>query len=97
MSIPPQKPREQGDAGSAGRFSATEPRLVGDVVAVPRLELAVEREAGQPVQRQVVLDGDFFRIGSHPGNNLVLADKLISRFHCSITRDGAGWRLNDIS
>ena len=88
-------PGAQGDGAKAGRFSATEPKLAGDVVSVPRLELSVEREAGRPVQRQVILDGDFFRVGSHPGNNLVLDDKLVSRFHCSISRDGKGWRITD--
>ncbi len=88
-------PPTPGDTVKAGRLSATEPRLAGDVVAVPRLELSVEREAGQPEQRTVILDGDFFRIGSHPGNDLVVADKLVSRFHCSIARDGTGWRLTD--
>jgi transcriptional regulator with GAF, ATPase, and Fis domain len=94
MATPP-KPGELDDSARAGRISATEPRLAGDVVVVPRIELLVEREANQPVQRQVILDGDFFRIGSHPGNNLVVNDKLVSRFHCSIARDGAGWRLTD--
>ncbi len=88
-------PLKPGEVAQAGRISATEPRLVSDVVAVPRLELLVEREADHPVQRQVILDGDFFRIGSHPGNNLVVDDKLVSRFHCSIAREGAGWRLTD--
>ena len=83
------------DTLKEGRVSATEPQVASDVVAVPRLELTVEREAGSPVQREVVLDGDFFRIGSHPGNNLVLDDKLVSRFHCSIARDVAGWRITD--
>jgi transcriptional regulator with GAF, ATPase, and Fis domain len=94
MPTPPNQ-GEPGDTVKAGRLSATEPRLAGDVVAVPRLELSVEREAGQLVQRTVILDGDFFRIGSHPGNDLVVADKLVSRFHCSIARDGTGWRLTD--
>jgi len=94
MSSPPTR-GEPNDDARVGRFSATEPKLSGDVVAVPRLELSIEREAGRPVQRQVILDGDFFRIGSHPGNNLVLDDKLVSRFHCSIVRDGSGWRMTD--
>ena len=59
---------------TAGRTSATTPQMEGASVAVPRLELCVEREAGQPAQRSVVLDGEFFRIGSHPVNNLVLTD-----------------------
>ena len=94
MSTPPSS-RAPNDAFNEGRVSATEPRLASEIVSVPRLELTVEREAGRPVQREVVLDGDFFRIGSHPGNNLVLDDKLVSRFHCSITRSPAGWRITD--
>jgi transcriptional regulator with GAF, ATPase, and Fis domain len=91
----PFVPGGMSDPAKAGRLSATEPQLAGDVVTVPRLELLVEREAGKPSARQVILDGDFFRIGSHPGNNLVLDDKLVSRFHLSLTRAGSGWRLGD--
>ena len=64
-------------------------------MAVPRLELCVEREAGQPTSKSVVLDGEFFRIGSHPVNNLVINDRLVSRFHCSLTRSATGFRLSD--
>jgi transcriptional regulator with GAF, ATPase, and Fis domain len=80
---------------TVGRTSATTPQLEGGSVAVPRLELCVEREPGQPAQRSIVLDGEFFRIGSHPVNNLVLTDPLVSRFHCSLARSATGFRLSD--
>jgi transcriptional regulator with GAF, ATPase, and Fis domain len=79
----------------AGRTSATAPQLDGGTVTVPRLELRVERESGQPASRAVVLDGEFFRIGSHPVNNLVIDDRLVSRFHCSLTRTDTGFRITD--
>jgi transcriptional regulator with GAF, ATPase, and Fis domain len=87
-------PTGPGD-GSAGRTSATVPQIDGGSFNVPRVELVVEREAGEPAQRTVVLDGEFFRIGSHPINNLVINDKLVSRFHCSLTRSGGGFRITD--
>jgi transcriptional regulator with GAF, ATPase, and Fis domain len=80
---------------SSGRTSATVPQLDGGSVPVPRIELCVEREAGQVVHRPVVLDGEFFRVGSHPANNLVISDPLVSRFHLSITRAATGFRLAD--
>ena len=88
---PPTGPSE----GSAGRTSATVPRIDGGTVTVPRLELRVECESGAPAPRSLVLDGEFFRIGSHPANNLVIDDKLVSRFHCSLTRSAAGFRIAD--
>src|SRR5262245_11785116 len=66
-----------------------------DSVSIPRLELLVEREAGRPSERLVVLDSDLCRLGSHPGNDLVLADSLVSRFHCALRRGISGWSLED--
>jgi transcriptional regulator with GAF, ATPase, and Fis domain len=42
-----------------------------------------------------VHEGELCRIGTHSSNDLVLADPTVSRFHCKLTRDGAGWRLTD--
>ncbi len=69
--------------------------MIAETVSVPRLELLVEREGGKPAERKVILDGEFFRIGSHPSNNLVLDDKMVSRFHLSLTRSSSGWRVTD--
>jgi transcriptional regulator with GAF, ATPase, and Fis domain len=60
-----------------------------------RLELLVERVAGVDRSETHVLDGDVFRIGSHPSNDLVLDDPTISRFHCRILRAGGAWRIED--
>jgi len=62
---------------------------------VPRLELLVEQEAGQPAARLVVFDSDLCRIGSHVGNDLPIADPLVSRFHCRLTRNAGAWRVAD--
>jgi len=85
-------------AGSSGAGGGTLPTLRGGLataVAIPRLELVVEREAGQQSQRSVVLDGDLFRLGSYPSNDLVLSDPLVSRFHCRLARGNSGWTMSD--
>ncbi|MCK6531769.1 MAG: sigma 54-interacting transcriptional regulator [Polyangiaceae bacterium] len=64
-------------------------------VAIPRLELVVEREAGHDVGRSQVLEGDVLRIGSHPSNDVVLDDRAVSRFHCQLTRGEQGWVISD--
>src|SRR5687768_454511 len=69
---------------------ADEPR-----VELPRLHIIVEREAGTRADRKYVHDGDVCRIGAHPSNELVIADKTISRFHCRILRAARGWRIVD--
>jgi transcriptional regulator with GAF, ATPase, and Fis domain len=91
----PLHPGAGGFAAPAGRISSTDPEPVDEQVTVPRLELCVEREAGRPAVRRAVLEGEFFRIGSHPSNNLVIEDNLVSRFHCSISRGPHGFRLTD--
>jgi len=82
------------DPSSGGRTSETVPQHSGPV-PVPRIELCVEREAGKPAERTVVLEGELFRIGSHPSNDLVLTDPMVSRFHCELTRGPGGWRVQD--
>ena len=64
-------------------------------IAVPKIQLTVVREAGKVVSRTIVLDGDVFRVGSNPGNNLVLDDPRVSRFHLRITREPEAWRVYD--
>jgi DNA-binding NtrC family response regulator len=64
-------------------------------VVVPRLEFLILREGGKPAQRKLELQGDVLRIGSHPSNDLVLGDPLVSRFHCTLTRGPSAWTLND--
>lgn len=64
-------------------------------VAIPRLELWVEREAGRDVARTSVLEGDVLRVGSHPSNDVVLDDRAVSRFHFQLTRSDQGWLVSD--
>ncbi|MBK7584010.1 MAG: sigma 54-dependent Fis family transcriptional regulator [Myxococcales bacterium] len=64
-------------------------------VAIPRLELVVEREAKREVERAQVLEGDVLRIGSHPSNDVVLDDRTVSRFHLQLTRGEQGWVVSD--
>jgi transcriptional regulator with GAF, ATPase, and Fis domain len=64
-------------------------------VELPRLLLQVERESGRGANRTYVHDGEICRIGSAGSNDLVLDDPTISRFHCSIQREGGAWRIVD--
>jgi DNA-binding NtrC family response regulator len=73
---------------------ATARQLV-DIVSIPRLSLTVSHEAGKPVSRDVLFDGDMCRIGTHSSNDLVLADPAVSRFHCRLIREEGAWRVRD--
>src|SRR5262249_3930131 len=64
-------------------------------VSIPSIELRVETVAGKPSNHVVVFEGEMCRLGSHEGNDLVLADPMVSRFHCRLTRAAAGWRIDD--
>src|SRR3954469_23903048 len=64
-------------------------------VELPRLFMSVEREMGRAAARTYVHDGEICRIGSAATNDLVLDDPTISRFHCSIQREGGSWRIVD--
>jgi DNA-binding NtrC family response regulator len=65
-----------------------------DVDVVPKLTIEVRRESGRD-PRVVVHEGPVCCIGTHSGNDLVLYDPSVSRFHCKLTFDGGGWRLQD--
>ena len=67
----------------------------GEVVAVPRHRALRRARGGQARERSMVLDGDFFRIGSHPSNDLVLDDR--ARLALPLqhrARDAHGLRLD---
>ncbi len=70
-------------------------RQLIDTVAVPRLSLFVEREAGKGVSRPVLYDGDLCRVGTHSSNDLVIHDPAVSRFHCRLVREEGAWRVRD--
>jgi DNA-binding NtrC family response regulator len=74
--------------------SPTTPQFTS-MIRVPRLELYVETEAGRPVGRRAALDGDLLRVGSHPSNDLVLSDPMVSRFHCRLARGAEYWSVID--
>jgi transcriptional regulator with GAF, ATPase, and Fis domain len=82
-------------APPAEGVAETVPQIKPEILHVPRLELCVEREAGKPTDRIVVLDKDFVRVGAHPDNELVIADRQVSRSHCTLERCGAGFRVTD--
>jgi transcriptional regulator with AAA-type ATPase domain len=70
-------------------------RQLIDTVAIPRLQLTVERESGKATSRTVLYDGDLCRIGTHSSNDLVLQDPAVSRFHCRLVREEGAWRVRD--
>jgi hypothetical protein len=81
-------------SGPIDRGGETTPKFSRSMAA-PRLALRIEREANVAVSRTLTVDGDTIRIGSHEGNDVVVADKLVSRFHCRIERGPRAWRLVD--
>ena len=96
---PPSSSEPPGD-GPPTRLRRDDANLVTvrqlvDTIAIPRLSLTVEREAGQAVSREVLYDGDLCRIGTHSSNDLVLQDPAVSRFHCRLVREEGGWRVRD--
>jgi DNA-binding NtrC family response regulator len=62
---------------------------------IPQLEITIARQSGKPCGRSTVVQGDRIRIGSHPSNDIILTDRLVSRFHCSLTATPSGWTLTD--
>ena len=68
---------------------------VGAPSPAPRIEVSVEREAGQPRSVVIEHDGAYVRVGSHPSNDVVLADPTVSRFHLAIERGASCWHLRD--
>jgi len=64
-------------------------------VELVQLHVVVERIAGNEARTTHTFSGESCRIGSHESNDLVLEDPTISRFHCRITREGNGWRIED--
>jgi len=82
------------DVHDADADDATLPGKL-DLVEVPRIQLIVEREADQPESRRVLFDGSLCRLGSHPSNEVVINDRHVSRFHCSLRLERGAWRLSD--
>ncbi len=86
--LPPPRP-------SALQPLGTIPSLV-EHVAIPRLEVVVEREGDRPSARTMQLDGGTLRVGTHPSNEIVLNDPTVSRFHCRFTLENQVCRVQDL-
>jgi DNA-binding NtrC family response regulator len=69
--------------------------IADTVVAVPRLLITVLREGGKVATRSFEVEGERIRVGSHRSNELLLADRQVSRFHCVLTLDRGMWTLTD--
>jgi DNA-binding NtrC family response regulator len=67
----------------------------GTVVAVPRLLITILREAGKAGERSIELEGERIRVGSHRSNELLVSDRLVSRFHCVLSLDRGSWTVTD--
>ncbi|MBI2391432.1 MAG: sigma 54-interacting transcriptional regulator [Deltaproteobacteria bacterium] len=88
--MPPSDPRP-----SALQPLGTIPHLV-EHVAIPRLEVVVEREGERATGRTMQLDGGTLRVGTHPSNEIVLSDPTVSRFHCRFTLENQICRVQDL-
>jgi DNA-binding NtrC family response regulator len=64
------------------------------VRVVRRYALAIREPKG--TAREEVVSGTRVRIGSREGNDVVVADDAVSRLHCEITVEDAGYRLRDL-
>jgi transcriptional regulator with GAF, ATPase, and Fis domain len=60
-----------------------------------KLTVRVIKEAGRSAEREIAATADVLRIGSHESNDLVLDDRLVSRFHCRLVRGRTAWRVSD--
>jgi pSer/pThr/pTyr-binding forkhead associated (FHA) protein len=45
---------------------------------------------------KAVLDGSTFTVGSDPGNDLVLKEQFISKFHCRFYQKNGQWSVEDL-
>ncbi|HEX7666377.1 MAG TPA: sigma 54-interacting transcriptional regulator [Polyangiaceae bacterium] len=95
--IPPARPSSTPSIKIAkASGTPTSPKL-SHTIPAPRLELTVVEEAGKKANRSLVHDGELVRIGAHESNDVVIADRAVSRFHCRIARDKSAWRITDTS
>jgi len=92
--VPGEMPGLEDDLTLSGSVRSSS-LTTSTFVAVPRLLMVVARESGKAVSRTLELEGERFRIGSHPSNELVLEDRQVSRFHCVLTLQRGAWILTD--
>ena len=63
---------------------------------VPVRQLRVQVVAGPDEGEARVAEGETFTVGTAEGNDLVLTDSTVSRYHLELTRDEHGVRLRDL-
>ncbi|WNZ62480.1 sigma 54-interacting transcriptional regulator [Myxococcus sp. MxC21-1] len=63
-------------------------------LTVRRARLQVS--AGPDADAEVASSSEKLTIGSAPGNDLVLSDSTVSRFHAELVRERGGYRLRDL-
>ena len=86
---PPESGRTASLAAHDGAGHGAERR------ANPRFRVVVAREDGEPSSRVLEVEGESLRIGSHPSNHVVLRDRRVSPFHCSLSWNGDCLRVVD--
>ena len=64
------------------------------VPALARCALVVLSGPERGLLREIA--GEVFHVGKGAENDLVLADATVSRKHCQLRREGAGWLLRDL-
>ena len=75
--------------------SGTIPIVTATQVPVPRVTVVIEREAGDDASREMTIDGETCRVGSHSSNDVVVDDPQVSSFHCRLVRADSGWCVVD--
>lgn len=94
MDNRPLRPGDKSEDDTS-TLTGVNPASLGTMVAVPRLLVTVLREGGKAGNRTVELEGDRIRVGAHPRNELVISDRLVSRFHCVLGIERGQWTLTD--
>ncbi len=80
------------DGTGATTFAMNRPRRPGG----RRTYVLHVREPHVLPRRVVIANPVVVRIGSHPENDVVLHDDAVSRIHCEIAADDAGFRIRDL-
>jgi DNA-binding NtrC family response regulator len=83
------------DGGQGQGFELTATMVVRGSDGVPRLRVR-EFVLRAPDGEERRVGATRFRIGSHPGNDLVLKHRSISRFHLEIEACAEGFRVRDL-
>jgi transcriptional regulator with GAF, ATPase, and Fis domain len=76
-------------------YVTVRPRDGDTELASGKLVVRVTREGGKLAEREIIASGDLVRIGSHESNDVVLSDRLVSRFHCRLVKGRSVWRVSD--